>query len=411
MKNYSDRSYVRALLVCGAALSAYAGSVVRDRLGNPQTALISNSDRLLASRSKGAMDLNETEYFHELADLLKDHYVDPVNDETKLANGAVRGMVGSLGDVNSVYMDQNQFQTYQNQLKGEFAGIGVETYYEPDKGELTPDEKLNENVYGFRYPKVVIGAVLEGSAAQRAGLLAGDHVVSIDGHWIIDTAEIRAYQRLARKNPTDKASLDELTRLRKRLRLESDDGITPGRAVDRLTSGTTGAIQLVVNRNGETKSFTVNKADLQTPVVDASNGLVKHIVFGPTTVQLLRKAIEGKPQVTIDLRNNVVGDYVEMKNCLAVLAPSGVYGSLVGRGGGTSVFDIKSPDAHHPTVKVIVDSTTKGPAEIFAKALAQCPGNSIAGSMPKEDVPVVKSFNLPQGAGYTLATALYREGR
>jgi len=90
---------------------------------------------------------------------IENDYVDPV-DRVKLVDGAIKGMVSEL-DPHSSYMPPDEFQAFENDTEGAFGGIGIEV--EMRNGEL------------------IVLAPIEGAPAERAGILSGDVVVSVDG--------------------------------------------------------------------------------------------------------------------------------------------------------------------------------------------------------------------------------------
>lgn len=89
------------------------------------------------------------------------NYVDKdvLNDE-KMVYGAIKGMVGSLDDPYTVYMDPVESEQFSASLNGELEGIGAELSVE--------DQNL------------VIVSPLRNSPAERAGLLPGDIIFKID---------------------------------------------------------------------------------------------------------------------------------------------------------------------------------------------------------------------------------------
>src|SRR5574344_1621914 len=55
---------------------------------------------------------------------IESHYVDQV-DDTKLIDGAIAGMVKSLDDPHSLYLDQDMYKKLKDHTDGSFGGIGV----------------------------------------------------------------------------------------------------------------------------------------------------------------------------------------------------------------------------------------------------------------------------------------------
>ena len=87
---------------------------------------------------------------------IESHYVDQV-DDTKLIDGAIAGMVKSLDDPHSLYLDQDMYKKLKDHTEGSFGGIGV--------------------VMSFNEHKVQVISVLEGTPGQAAGLEEGDGVL------------------------------------------------------------------------------------------------------------------------------------------------------------------------------------------------------------------------------------------
>ena len=87
-------------------------------------------------------------------------YVEPV-DSDKLLHGAVRGIVQSLNDPYSHYLNNTEYEQLRQATEGEYYGIGVRV------------ARLDE--------KHTVVEVFEGSPAADAGLLAADEIVEVDG--------------------------------------------------------------------------------------------------------------------------------------------------------------------------------------------------------------------------------------
>lgn len=104
------------------------------------------------------------EPFWQVYNLIQRTYLDrDTLDQTKLVDGAIRGMIDTLEDPFTGYMDAAQYPTMRNDLSGEFEGIGAVVETIEDSGEIR------------------IATVLEGSPAEAAGLQGGDIFVSVDG--------------------------------------------------------------------------------------------------------------------------------------------------------------------------------------------------------------------------------------
>jgi C-terminal processing protease CtpA/Prc len=65
--------------------------------------------------------------FESVYGLVEDHYVDQLPDDTKMSRGAVRGMISSLNDPNSFFLEPEQRVLLDAEAHGKFAGIGAVT--------------------------------------------------------------------------------------------------------------------------------------------------------------------------------------------------------------------------------------------------------------------------------------------
>ena len=63
--------------------------------------------------------------FWEAWNIIHDQYVNQPVDDVKLMQGAINGMMESLGDTHSTYMDPQTYKDANSELSGSFEGIGV----------------------------------------------------------------------------------------------------------------------------------------------------------------------------------------------------------------------------------------------------------------------------------------------
>jgi carboxyl-terminal processing protease len=97
--------------------------------------------------------------FGDVFDRVRADYVEPP-DEQKMIEAAINGMLTSL-DPHSSYMNAKQFEDMSVQTRGEFGGLGI---------EVTMENGVVKVVSPF-----------DGTPAAKAGLLANDLIVKIDG--------------------------------------------------------------------------------------------------------------------------------------------------------------------------------------------------------------------------------------
>lgn len=104
--------------------------------------------------------------FWEAWDLIsREFYDETAVEQQKLFRGALRGMVGAVGDPYTLYMDPQHRQLSDAELRGSFDGIGVQV-------DLT-DQQLR------------VIAPISGSPAERAGVRSGDVITHVDGQALL----------------------------------------------------------------------------------------------------------------------------------------------------------------------------------------------------------------------------------
>ena len=201
------------------------------------------------------------EPFWQSWDLVHDLYIDQPVDEELMMQGAIRGMMGSLGDQHSSYMDPDQFRQSNMEIDGEYEGIGA---WVDTTGEY-----------------LTIVSPMPGSPAEKAGLKPGDQIIAIDGE--------------------DMTGID-------------------GSLVIRKVLGPAGtSLTLTIFREGEPEPFdvTLERARIVLPIVeyeilDGNLAYIKLYSFSENATEEFRNAIsdlmDQQPDgMIIDLRNNPGG--------------------------------------------------------------------------------------------------------
>jgi carboxyl-terminal processing protease len=199
--------------------------------------------------------------FWQSWDLVHDLYIDQPVDDELMMQGAIRGMMDSLGDQHSSYMDPDQFRQSNMEIDGEYEGIGA---WVDTTGEY-----------------LTIVSPMPGSPAEKAGLEPGDQIIAIDGE--------------------DMTGID-------------------GSLVIRKVLGPAGtSLTLTIFREGEPEPFdvTLERARIVLPIVeyemlDGNLAYIRLFSFSENATQELQTAIndlmEQQPDGMIfDLRNNPGG--------------------------------------------------------------------------------------------------------
>jgi len=200
--------------------------------------------------------------FWQSWDLVHNLYIDqPVNEELMM-QGAIKGMMDSLGDQHSSYMDPDQYRQANVDIEGSYEGIGA--WVDATRDYLT------------------IMSPMPGSPAEEAGLLPGDQVIAVDGE--------------------DMTGID-------------------GSLVIRKVVGPAGtSVTLTIFREGESEPFDVTLKrekiivpPLEYEMLDGDIAYIKLFTFSKKSPEDLAAALEellsqDPVGLILDLRNNPGGD-------------------------------------------------------------------------------------------------------
>jgi carboxyl-terminal processing protease len=130
-----------------------------------KTLLVFSLMTALAATAHCASSGNNGKYddmkrFSRAYDLVRKGYVRNVDNE-ELMNGAIKGMLEGL-DPHSTFLSKDDFKEMQEATSGEFFGVGIEISIENNQ--------------------LVVVSPIDDTPAYKAGLKAGDIILSVDGH-------------------------------------------------------------------------------------------------------------------------------------------------------------------------------------------------------------------------------------
>ncbi len=315
------------LLVVGFSGGFFAGHALP--FGNilaggaaPQGSLPAASPGMETSTPQDLQNLFKP--FWEAWQIIHAQYVDQPVDDTKLMQGAIRGMMDSLGDAHSTYMDPQTYKDANAQLAGSYEGIGA--YVDTTGKYLT------------------VTSPIPGSPAEKVGLQAGDQIIGVD------------HQDVTGVNP-------ELVRLKV---------IGP--------AGTT--VHLTILRKGVSSPIEVDVMRAKITVASASGKLlpdglayVQITTFGDNTTSELKSTLTTlmaqKPRgLILDLRDNGGGYLSTAVEVVSQFQDSGVV-LYEQYGNGTKKPYTVQPDglATKIPIVVLINEGTASASEITAGAL------------------------------------------
>jgi carboxyl-terminal processing protease len=349
-----SRMFKRILVLTAVALMGFAACLGSIRMAGSWS-LFPNRD---LERSSG--------YIREVLKIVHENYVDPsASRYDALARLSIHGMVDSL-DPHSEFLEPKDNKELEEDLDGEYGGIGIEL-------------EMHKGVYSVVAP-------IAGSPGDRAGILQGDQIVSIDGKPVNGAVAMDKIVNRLRGKPHTHVKLGfmrpsdgrrfELDLVREVIKVVSVRGM-------RVIDGTIGYIQI-----REFSDHTGEQFD------DSLNGLLK-------------KGIDG---LVIDLRNNPGG---LLDSAVEVAEPFFKKGELIVYTQGRRPADRENylseteGDPLKIPVAVLVNQGTASAAEIVTGALKDAGRGVIVGERSYGKGSVQSIFKLKNGEGLRLTTAHY----
>lgn len=128
------------------------------------TARVRLGESVIAGLGRDKAEHTRQDAFHEAEELmnyiLKNYYLEVSEDV--LVDGMKKGIFEALGDPYSVFMTDREFESYMQSSSGEYPGIGI--YLAPNKDN-----------------EIEIVAPIEDTPADKAGLMAKDLIVGVNG--------------------------------------------------------------------------------------------------------------------------------------------------------------------------------------------------------------------------------------
>jgi carboxyl-terminal processing protease len=271
------------------------------------------------------IDNTDFEVFWDVWKLIDDKYpnAEKIAKEDRVF-AAVKGLVDGLGDDYSSFFDPVESEYFSQNLSGEFGGVGMEV--------------------GVRDGLITVITPLKDSPAYKAGLLAGDIILEIDGEAVGDK------------------TIDEVVKI---IRGEKGTEVT-----------------LTIYREGEedTQEFTVVRDTIEVPTIrtDVKDGvfIIELFSFSESSPTLFREALQefidsDEQYLILDLRGNPGGYLEAARDMASWFLPEGK--TIVTEefaNGDTVNYRSKGYDIFNENLKfvVLVDGGSASASEILAGA-------------------------------------------
>ena len=317
-----------------------------------------------AAAAEHARVVSNLDLLDEVIDHVRREYVDVI-DEEQIVASAIHGIVSEL-DKYSKYLDPSEYEEIQISAAGNYAGVGL---------DVTLDDG-----------KVTVIAPIDGTPAQRAGIMPGDVVVSVDDV-LIDDGDISEAVSRMRGQPGTEVTVD-------------------------------------VFRDGEDepRRFALTRSTIQVQTVRGRYlgdgvGYLKVTGFSDTTGGDLARAVDTVEReagadldgLVVDLRNNPGG----VLDAAVVMADAFLADGLIVRGSGRA-GDARFERYAHPgdglediDVVVLVNAGSASASEIVAGALQANNRAQLVGQRTYGKASVQTVMPLADGRAIKLTTSRY----
>ena len=331
------------------ACSVIVGIFVGIFLGNPFSSLKTNKESKL----------------NTILNLIEQEYVDDSINSAELLENAIPAILANL-DPHSSYLTAKELIGAQEELDGRFPGIGI-TF------QLSKDT-------------IIVIEVIAGGPSDRAGLLAGDRIVSIDDKPIVGTIDANAVKEKLRGPKGSKVKLGVVR----------DNKKAP--------------ISFVITR-GE---IPINSVEANY-MIDKSTGYVKVSQFSRNTYNEFVNALnllknQGSKRFIVDLRSNG-GGYLEMAILMVneFLPANRLIVSTKGRNrrDETTAYSDGRGQFQDVELVVLIDEFSASASEVFAGAIQDNDRGLIIGCRSFGKGLVQKQFELPDKSAIRLTIARY----
>ena len=302
----------------------------------------------------GALRFIETQYVRDV-------------DYTNLIDGAISGMVKTLDDPHSIYLDPKMYELMRSHTEGSFGGVGI--------------------VMGFKDNKITVISVMEGTPSEAAGIKTGDEIIAVDG---VPTSEIEPEEVV--------------------LHIRGEIGTD---------------VTLKIHRAGEEdRDYVVRRATIQVHTVAGQMlpdtdgiGYIRIASFSEHTADEFKDAYralekDGVKGMIIDLRENPGG---LVTSCVAIanmVVPKGPVVSVVQKDGRREEYKSDLSEEKYPLV-VLIDGNSASASEILAGALQDTGAATIVGetSYGKGSVQVILPLYDDDALKLTIAKYYTPSGR
>ena len=283
-------------------------------------------------------------------------------DEEKLKEGAIKGYIEGLDDQYTEYISKDDMKDYLEDTTGNFVGIGI---------YMTKDTNAN---------KIMVLSPIKGSPAEKAGILPGDYIISVDG--VTYTADDMSV------------------------------------AANKIKGEVGSSVKIEILRNSETKTFEIKRENIKVnpvegKVLENNIGYIEFSSFDEGTADDFKAKYEelakkGIKSLVIDLRNNgggIVSEALQIADY--ILDKDDVVLYEVDKNNKEEIEKSENAPIINMPIVLLTNGNTASSSEILAGALKDHGKAKIVETKTYGKGVIQQLLTLPDGSGLKITSEEY----
>jgi len=315
----------------------------------------------IAMGMTGHSNLGMNQKVNKILAYLNRFYVDKI-DEVALEEGMYKGLVAGVGDPYTTYMSKEEFEDFQTETTGRYAGIGVVV-------SVDQTDQL-----------ITVVSPFEGSPGAEAGLIPGDKIIKVNDFEV------------------------------------TGDDLNEAVSMMKGPAGT--KVKLTVYRKSEFKTFDVEitRANIDYPKVshkmlDGNIGYIKIVSFDEVTYDQFMTAYKdltskGQKGLIIDLRNNPGGLLSIVTKIADQLLPEGMIVYTEEKNGKKDTYLSDANEIKVPLV-ILVNQNSASASEILSGAVKDHNKGKLVGTTTFGKGLVQSIYPLGDGSAIKITISKY----
>lgn len=302
---------------------------------------------------RGGMNESLDEFIDTYQDILNTYYEEV--DSNELLQSGIKGMIEYLGDPYSTYMDAEVANDFNEEVEGEYSGIGAEIIYDNESGVVS------------------FGRIFDNTPASKVGIKTGDVLIAVDGNSIENLSNSEIANKVKGKIGTTVL-----------IKYKRDN----------------------LEKEVEIKRARVDIESVSTKIYEKNGkkiGYMKISVFAANTSQQFKSKLnelekEGFDSLLIDVRNNSGGYLTTVTDIISIFTKKdSIIYQLSTKGKIEKVKDNTKDKREYP-VYVLTNNNSASASEVLAAAIKENYNGLVIGTKTYGKGKVQKAYNLSTGA-------------